>query len=91
MNAALRHDRRTVHEAKNLALPSVHPRLFSQLPKHDGGGHTLLQATELQPKGHLNIRHLPFESTAFDIPGIMNKKKLVKIAFAISKADDNDD
>ena len=59
MNAALRHDRQTVHEAKNLAPPSVRPSLFSQLLEHDGRGHTLLQATELPQKGHSNIRHLP--------------------------------
>ena len=58
MNAALRHVRQTVHEAKNLAPPRVYPRLFSQLPENDGRGHTLLQATELLQKGHLNIRHV---------------------------------
>ena len=58
MNAALRHVRQSVHEAKNLAPPSVHPRLFSQFPKNDGRADTFLQATQLPQKGDLNICHL---------------------------------
>ena len=55
MDAALRHCSQAVHGARNLASPMVHPGLLGQLPDNGSSSHTLLQAAELHPNGHLNL------------------------------------